>query len=142
MRDALDISLASSRLSITVRFCETDLMGVVHHANYLIYCEAARVDWLRKRGVSYQAWVRHGVHLPVVEAKARYKKAAHFDQELDVDTTATELSRITVRFRYRITHERALVCEAETLLACVGNDLRLKRMPDEVRAALLSGEVV
>ena len=48
-----DPAKATSHHRLEVRFCETDLMGVVHHANYLVYCEAARVSWLHKRGVSY-----------------------------------------------------------------------------------------
>jgi acyl-CoA thioester hydrolase len=132
---------ATSVHRLQVRFCETDLMGVVHHGNYFTYCEAARVDWLHKRGVSYDSWVRHGIHLPVVEAKARYKAAAKFDQILDVETTMDSLSRVTVRFRYTIRHERTLICEAETLLACVGDELKLKRIPPDVADVFKSGEL-
>jgi acyl-CoA thioester hydrolase len=126
---------------VSVRFCETDLMGVVHHANYLIYCEAARVSWLHKRGVSYESWLKHGIHLPVVETRLRFKMAARFDEKLDIATTVSELSRVTVRFTYRITRDGALLCEADTLLACVGDDLKLKRMPAEVHAVFSSAEV-
>jgi acyl-CoA thioester hydrolase len=132
MSERLDPQKATSHHRIQVRFCETDLMGVVHHANYLIYCEAARVSWLHQRGVSYESWLRHGIHLPVVEARLRFKKAARFDEVIDIETTASELSRVTVRFRYRMRSDEALLCEAETLLACVGEDLKLKRLPGEV----------
>ncbi len=132
---------ATSVYRLQVRFCETDLMGVVHHANYLTYCEAARVDWLHKRGISYDNWVRHGIHLPVVEVKVRYKAAAKFDQILDIETVVEEVTRVTVRFRYHMRHGDTLICEAETLLACVGEDLKLKRMPKEVVAVFRSAEV-
>jgi acyl-CoA thioester hydrolase len=131
---------ATSRLEIRVRFCETDLMGVVHHANYLVYCEAARVEWLRRRGVRYETWVAHGIHLPVVEARLRFKAAARFDDDLVIETTKIEHSRVTVRFRYRITRGPVLLCEVETQLACVGNDLKLKRMPADVATVFESGE--
>jgi acyl-CoA thioester hydrolase len=124
----------ASHYEIRVRFCETDLMGIVHHANYLLYCEAARVDWLRKRGVSYDQWVALGVHLPVVEAKVRFRRAVRFDEIVVVTTTVPEHSRVSVRFAYRIHCGPELACEAETLLACVGDDLKLKRMPPEVAA--------
>src|SRR4051812_17654370 len=88
----------TSRYALAVRFCETDLMGIVHHANYLTYFEAGRVDWLHKRGISYDIWVKRGIHLPVVEAKLRYRKAARFDEELVVSSTCVELTRVTVRF--------------------------------------------
>ena len=132
---------ATSIHRLQVRFGETDLMGVVHHASYFSYCEAARVDWLHKRGVSYDSWVQHGIHLPVVEAKARYKSAAKFDQILAVETTMAELSRVTVRFRYRIVHDETLVCSAETLLACVGEELKLMRLPTAVREVFEMGEL-
>jgi acyl-CoA thioester hydrolase len=142
MIERLDAKQSTSHYRVAVRFCETDLMGVVHHKNYLVYCEAARVDWLHKRGVSYESWVRHGIHLPVVETKLRFKKAARFDEILDVATTVSELTRVTVRFSYRIRCVDALVCEADTLLACVGNDLKLKRLPGEVLDVFRSPEIV
>jgi acyl-CoA thioester hydrolase len=132
---------ATSDHRLQVRFAETDLMGVVHHASYLLYCEAARVDWLHKRGISYDAWVRHDIHLPVVDARLRFKQAARFDEILVVQTTMAELTRVTVRFRYRITSGEISICEAETLLACVGGDMKLKRLPADVRAVFASPEL-
>ncbi len=132
--------LARSRYTVRVRFCETDMMGVVHHANYLVYCEAARVDWLHKRGVSYADWERLGIHLPVVEARVRFKQPARFEDEIAVETTLAEMTRVSVRFRYRLSRGELLLCEAETLLACVGHDLALRRMPEDVRAVFLRGE--
>ncbi|MSP25054.1 MAG: YbgC/FadM family acyl-CoA thioesterase [Myxococcales bacterium] len=133
--------VVTSRHRLRVRFCETDLMGIVHHANYLVYCEAARVEWLLLRGVSYESWTRHGLHLPVVDATLRYKLPARFEDELEVVTTVVELSRVAVRFRYRVMRKATLLCEAETRLACVGDDLRLKRIPAEVERIFTSGEL-
>ena len=116
-------------------------MGVVHHATYLMYCEAARVDWLHKRGVSYSSWLSHGIHLPVVETKLRYRKAANFDDILDVAATVDKVTRITVHFAYEIRGGESLLCTAETLLACVGEDLKLKRLPVEVREVFESPEL-
>src|ERR1044071_7606347 len=75
----LDPPHLTSRMSLRVRFCETDLMGIVHHANYLAYLEAGRVDWLRKRGVTYASWAAQGRHLPVVEVGVQYRAPARFD---------------------------------------------------------------
>jgi acyl-CoA thioester hydrolase len=132
----------TSRMRLTVRFCETDLMGIVHHANYLVYFEAGRVDWLHRRGVSYDAWARRGIHLPVVETRLRYRKAARFDEELVVETTCADLTRVTVKFAYVI-HRPAdgvRICEGETLLACVGHELSPKRFPEDIAAVFRSGE--
>lgn len=126
----------TSRHALSVRFCETDLMGIVHHANYLVYFEAGRVDWLHKRGVSYDSWVKRGVHLPVVEARTRYRKAARFDDELVIETTVSEATKVTVRFDYRVLRGEGdaaeLLAEGHTLLACVGDDMMPRRFPDDV----------
>ncbi len=131
----------TSRLELRVRFCETDLMGIVHHANYLTYFEAGRVDWLHRRGVSYDLWAKQGVHLPVVETRLRYRRAARFDDVLVIETTSADLTRVTVRFTYRVLRGAELLCEGETLLACVGHELTAKRMPELVSRVLRSGEL-
>ena len=131
----------TSTMPLTVRFCETDLMGIVHHANYLIYCEAGRVDWLHRRGIRYEEWARRGIHLPVVETRLRYRKAARFDETLRVATTAVEVTRVTVRFGYLITRGADRICEGETLLACVGHDLAPKRFPADVADTFRAAEV-
>ncbi|MEZ4312385.1 MAG: thioesterase family protein [Polyangiaceae bacterium] len=142
MRPAPEIpAYLTSRMPLQVRFCETDLMGIVHHANYLIYFEAGRVDWLHRRGVSYDAWTRQGIHLPVVESHLRYRKAARFDDELVIETTCALVTRVTVRFDYRILRGDALLCEGDTLLACVGNDLLPKRIPAEIGEVFRSPEM-
>lgn len=140
MKTTPDPRTATSTYRLQVRFAETDLMGVVHHANYLLYCEAARVDWLHKRGVSYQAWVAHGIHLPVAETHLRYKQAARFDDILDVHATVAELSRVTVLFRYEIRCAGRLLCLADTLLVSVGDDMKIRRLPEEVAHVFLLPE--
>ena len=131
----------TSRHTLLVRFCETDLMGIVHHANYLAYLEAGRVDWLHRRGVSYESWARRGIHLPVVEARLRYRKAARFDEELVVETTCIDVTRVTVRFGYRVVRGADLLCDGETLLACVGHDLAPRRIPPDVVEIFQSPEI-
>ena len=117
-------------------------MGIVHHANYLTYFEAGRVDFLHKRGISYEAWARQGVHLPVVSASLRYRKAAKFDEILEVESACTEVTRVTIRFGYRIFREADLLCEGETLLACVGETLTPKRIPADIAQVFSSAETV
>lgn len=131
----------TSTYDLTVRFCETDLMGIVHHANYLVYFEAGRVDWLHKRGVQYEEWVKNGIHLPVVETRLRYRKAARFDEHLVVASTCVEVTRVTIRFGYEITRRGERLCEGETLLACVGHDLAPKRLPADIAAVFRSAEI-
>jgi acyl-CoA thioester hydrolase len=132
-----------SRYVVRVRFCDTDLMGIVHHAKYLEYFEAGRVEYMHRRGVAYLEWTKRGIHLPVVEAHARYRKTTRFDERLVVETICTEVSRVIVRFAYRLVRDlpgEELVAEGYTMLACVGDDHAPKRIPEDVRAILTGPE--
>lgn len=136
----LDPEKTSSVTSMRVRFAETDLMGIVHHASYLLYFEAARVEWLRRRGVVYTDWAARGWHLPVVEANVRYASPARFDELIDVEATLTELLTVSMRFQYRIHREGRLLAEGFTRLAAIDGSHKLLRIPGEMRDVLASGE--
>jgi acyl-CoA thioester hydrolase len=131
-----------SRLVVRVRFCDTDLMGIVHHAKYLEYCEAGRVEFLRRRGLDYGAWLARGLHLPVVEAHLRYRRPSRFDDRLIVDTRVVEHTRVTVRFGYRVLRgpEEELVAEASTLVCCTTDDGAPRRVPADLLALLRGAE--
>ena len=129
-----------SRLEIRVRFCETDLMGIVHHGNYLAYCEAGRVEWLRRRGVTYAAWAAQGTHLPVVEAQLRYRAPARFDDVIEVETRLAELRSVSLRYDYRITRGATLLAEGYTRLACVDDKHSLRRFSAEMIETLTARE--
>lgn len=135
----------TSRYVVRVRFGETDLMGIVHHAAYLSYFEAGRVEYLRRRGIEYLEWAQRGIHLPVVEARLRYKKTARFDERLVVESRLSRLTRVTVEFSYRILRAshgaEELVTEGHTLLACVGDDHVPRRIPLDVAAVLQGPEL-
>lgn len=127
---------------VRVRFAETDLMAIAHHSSYLLYCEEARVEYLRRRGVVYKEWVARGLHLPVIEARLRYHRTAPFDECLVVETRLVELTRVKVGFAYRVVQADGaqLVATAETSLACVGDDHRPRRLPPDVVALLTAPE--
>jgi YbgC/YbaW family acyl-CoA thioester hydrolase len=81
-----------TNLDMRVRFFETDLMGIVHHAAYFTYVEAGRVEYLRRRGADYRALTERGFHMPVVEAHLEYKRTSRFDDELVVACGGAETS--------------------------------------------------
>jgi acyl-CoA thioester hydrolase len=138
--DALDPAKSTSTTSIRVRFGETDLMGIVHHASYLSYFEAGRVEWLRKRGVTYAAFASHGVHLPVVEAHVHYVAPARFDDLLEVETTLAQLRTVSLKFTYRLRLGDKTIADGYTRLGCIDDAHALLRIPPDMRAVLLSGE--
>jgi len=137
---AIDPEAARTRSSVRVRFCDTDLMGIVHHANYLAYFEMGRVEWLRRRGVTYADWAAGGLHLPVVDADVRYRAPARFDDALVIEVRLVELRAASLRFEYRLDRQSELLAEGSTRLACVGATHRPQRFPPEVLAVLLSPE--
>jgi acyl-CoA thioester hydrolase len=133
-----DTAAARSVVRVRVRFCETDLMGIVHHGSYPAYLEVARVEWLRRRGVAYGNWASRGLHLAVAELNVRYRTPARFDDEIDVEATLGLLRAASVRFDYRLMRvaDGALVAEASTMLACVNQAGALTRMSPEVAGVL------
>lgn len=136
-----------SRHVVRVRFGETDLMGIVHHGTYISYFEVGRVEYMRRRGLDYNSWTELGIHLPVVEAFVRYRKTARFDEVLCVESRLTELTRVKVRFEYRLLRgagnngNEELVAEGHTLLACVGDDHVPRRIPPNADAILRGPEL-
>ncbi|HEV8550994.1 MAG TPA: thioesterase family protein [Polyangiaceae bacterium] len=141
-----------SKHRVRVRFGETDLMGIVHHGTYISYFEVGRVEYMRRRGLDYHSWTELGIHLPVVEAYVRYRRTARFDELLCIETRLTELSRVKVRFDYRLLREPEgemavvnpddqLVAEGHTLLACVDQHHIPRRIPREAEAVLLGPEL-
>ena len=139
----LDPAAALSVVRVRVRFGETDLMGIVHHGSYVSYMEVARIEWLRRRGVTYADWAAHGVHLPVVELSMRYRAPARFDDEIDVHTSLVEIGAASVRFDYRLVRAAdAMLCtEGSTRLACIDARHALQRIAPEVAEILRQPEL-
>jgi acyl-CoA thioester hydrolase len=145
MPQSLEAPSTHGNLSIVrvrVRFDETDLMGIVHHASYLSYMEVARVEWLRRRGITYAAWAQSGLHLPVVEVSLKYRAPARFDDEIDVETSLREIRAASVRFDYRITRpsDGTLCAEGSTRLACVDARHAIRRISPEMADVLAQPE--
>jgi acyl-CoA thioester hydrolase len=138
---AFDHARSTTTSELRVRFCETDLMGIVHHATYLVYFEAGRVEWLRRRGITYADWTSRGVQVPVATAQVQYRAPSRFDDLLAVHTTLTKVRSVSLDFTYRITRGETLVAEGFTRLACIDAAGKLLRMPEEIRAALRAGEL-
>jgi acyl-CoA thioester hydrolase len=121
---------------IRVIFGDTDQMGVVYYANYLRYFESARAAYWRDLGKSYQDLVDWGVALPVVEAHCNYKRPAHYEDLLVVDTRVSEVRGASLRFAYRVLRADVLLAEGHTRHAVIGPDGRPKALPDVLRASI------
>lgn len=128
-------------LAIRVRYGETDQMGIVHHANYLLYAEEGRTSLMRDRGCSYAELEKRGFGLPVRRAELRFRSPALYEDELVVRTRVGRLGAASVVFESRI--ERAgdatHLADVTIELACVdlrGATRKPVMLPDDVRALL------
>ena len=117
---------------IRVRYAETDQMGVVYHANYLIWMEVARVELCGTLGFRYRDMEREeGVFMVVVEANCRYLRPARFDDEVLVETSVKSANTKMLEFTYRMTRQEdgELLVTGFTKHLCVGRDMRVTRLP-------------
>ncbi|WP_304145790.1 thioesterase family protein [Mesoflavibacter zeaxanthinifaciens] len=113
-------------IEIRVRYAETDQMGVVHHGNYALYLEMARIEWLRKLGISYKSMEEEGIGLPVVSLSINFKKSALYDDVIKVKTQLKKQPTALVNFDYILTNQNdELLCTAEVVLAFM--DMKTKR---------------
>ena len=127
-----------STIEFRVRYAETDQMGVVYHANYLIWCEIGRTDLIRQLGTSYADLERRGVGLAVIDASVRYHAAARYDNLIRVRTVITNVRSRTVSFDYTIEDAATglRLASASTTLASLNGEGKLVALPDEIRKVM------
>ena len=126
--------MPQSRLIIRPRYGEVDSMGVVYHANYLQYFDMGRTEYLRECGLPYAELEKRGYLLAVVDVGIKYRKSAHYDEELVLITHIASSSRATVTFNYELFNaEGLLLTSAHTRLACLGPDKLPAVLPPDLR---------
>ena len=126
---------------LRVRYAETDKMGVVYHANYLIWFEIGRTEFCRARGFSYRDMEENeNSFLVVAESYCRYKAPAYYDDELVVRTHITELRRRSLRFGYEIIRvpDGTVIAEGETGHVVTDGNGRVRSLPPGFAELLLS----
>jgi acyl-CoA thioester hydrolase len=126
------------RIRVRVRYAETDRMGVVYYANYLVWFEVGRTEWLRDTGWSYREMEADGVSLPVIEAHCQYRRPARYDDELEIRTTGRLLTPVRVRFDYEVWREGddQPLAAGHTVHAALDPGGRPCRLPARVSALL------
>ena len=87
---------------VRVRYAETDRMGVVYYANYFVWFEVGRTEWLRDAGWTYREMEVAGVSLPVIEAHCESRQPTRYDDEVEIRTRATLLTPVRLRFDYEV----------------------------------------
>jgi acyl-CoA thioester hydrolase len=121
--------------SFHVRYAETDAMGIVHHASYVVYLEEGRSTYARQRGHSYAEFEATGHALAVTEVHARYLHAARYDQRLTVRCWLAEIRSRTLTFEYEIVDDAGLVLvSARTQHICIDTQGKVCTLPETWRS--------
>ena len=125
---------------VNVRYAETDQMGVVYYANYLVWFEVGRVAWCQARGFHYRDLeAQHGRLMMVAEASCRYKAPARFEDDILIRTAVGSATDKIIRFIYEIRHHATgqLLATGETTHVVVDRDFRPARLPEHIRNIFL-----
>lgn len=118
---------------VRVRYAETDQMRVAYHANYFVWFEVGRTDWLREAGLTYRDLETEGLFLPVTEARCTYKASARYDDDLEIHTTAALVSPARVGFEYEIMGPGGLLATGATVHATLDRQGRPIRVPERIK---------
>ena len=123
--------------SFRVRYAETDQMGVVYYANYLIWMELGRVEYCRAAGVRYKDMeAGDGVRLAVVEAHCRYLHPARYDEEITIKTWVERANRRMIEFRYHLRDAQTgqALAEGETRHIFLSAEMKPVKLPEKYHA--------
>lgn len=137
--------MVSSDIRITVRYAETDQMGIVHHSNYPIWYEASRTEFIKKIGLPYSKVEEMGAMLPLLELHCKYIGSARYEDEVVVRAFVKEMSPVRITFRYEVFMEKdgqsILINTGETMHAWTNRQLKpvnLKKFKPEIYELLQS----
>ena len=127
-----------SETSVRVNYSETDQMGVVYHARYLVWLDVARCEHLRLSGMSYRELEQAGLRLAVSELAIRYRQPARYDDLIRIRCWIREVASRRVDFGYAVEHaeDRRLLATASTRLIALDIGMTLTRLPEQVRQVL------
>ena len=123
----------TSQTHITVRYAETDMMGIVHHSRYYPWFEQARTDFIKETGMTYSGMEKMGIMLPLTETNCKYLYGLTYEDELIVTCTFEKLTVARVEFIYEVFKlpEMKKMSEGRTKHGFIDRDFRpvnLKKM--------------
>ena len=124
---------------VRVRYADTDQMGVVYYANYFVWLEIARTEFLRHLGVDYRSIEKEKeLSLPVIEAYCKYKSPAKYDDVILIKTKVSQMKSSFLRFDYELFNKenKELLVEAYTTHVFIDKDRKPVRMPQEIKDIL------
>jgi acyl-CoA thioester hydrolase len=126
---------------VRVRFADTDAQGIAHNANFAVWFEVGRVEYMRARTGGYQRVREQGIEALVLETHVRHHRPVFFDDVLEVQVRCSDVRGARFRFDYRVERSGELVVDGWTMHACVdAASFRPIRVPAWLRDALASAE--
>lgn len=112
------------RFNTRVRYQETDRMGIVYHSNYIIWFDMGRTEFMRSLGYEYSQLERSGLWLPIIEVGCQYKSPAAYDDEITIETYIEELTRVRIKFKYKVFKGKTVLVEGFTIQAFTTDKLK------------------
>jgi acyl-CoA thioester hydrolase len=126
--------MLTGEVTIRVRYAETDRMGLLHHANYLVYFEQGRTELLRSMGLSYRDMEDQGFLLVLTKVQVRYRSPARYDDLLTLRTKVMRTTLVKIEHRYELLRDGLLLAEGETTLGCVDRLGKVQPLPATLAA--------
>lgn len=126
------ISIKDHTITVRPRYSETDQGGVVHHSVYPLWFEMGRTELLRANGLAYKELEAAGIFFVVAELAVKYREPARYDEELQLQTSCSDISASKVEHTYKLTRgsDGALLADGSSVLVCVDKAGKIRRMPD------------
>lgn len=127
------------KISLRVRYAETDQMGVVYYANYLVWFEVARTELFRELGMYYSEVEKEGIILPAVESHLKYIASAYYDEDIEIYTKITELKGASITFTYEAVRpsDKKILTKGFTRHAFLTkNERKIIPIPEDIRKLL------
>jgi acyl-CoA thioester hydrolase len=125
--------MLTGEIAVRVRYAETDRMGFLHHANYLVYFEQGRTELLRSCGWTYKDLEDQGFLLVIARLEVKYRAPARYDDVLTLQTTVARTTSVRIDHEYKLLRDGMLLAEATSTLACVDREGRLQHLPEFLR---------
>jgi acyl-CoA thioester hydrolase len=131
--------MKTHKTDIRVRYEETDRMGVVYYANYLIWFEVGRTEFFKMLGMSYRDLEdKDGLRLMVVESKINYKAPATYDDLVSIETTIGNIKNTSISFSYKVYRDNTLLAIGDTAHVFTNKGGKPIRIPGKIREKLIS----
>jgi acyl-CoA thioester hydrolase len=122
--------LREHEIEIRVRYKETDPMGFLHHANYLVYFELGRTELLRADGGNYRKMEEEGLFVVVVKAECKYRRPARYDDLLRLRTTVTRVTQVKIEHQYELFRDDECLAVGHIMLAVIDRNGKVQPVPE------------